>query len=866
MSGLPKGVYCDNLTARVHAMDDQFLDDLLPDFIEEAEEHLQTIEADLLLIERDGAAIDLELVNKVFRGVHSIKGAAGFLGLETIGELAHALESVLDGIRQEEIPPLADIVDALLSSADVLRDLIENVHTSNDRDIATQVQRLQGVVSATNEIAEDLTQTGEKLPPAEATAHAPSTREERAGPSVESTVRVSVSTLDKLMNLVGELVLGRNRLMRVASEVPRVDMKEATHRINQATSELQISVMETRMQPVGNVFSKFPRVVRDLCKKLGKEAELVLAGEDVDLDRSLIEAISDPLTHLVRNSIDHGIETPDARRAAGKPARGRVELSAFHRGGKVHIVIADDGNGISPEALRRAAVLKGLLSETEAQDLNDQEAVNLIFRAGFSTAKEVTDVSGRGVGMDVVRTNLEALSSSIEIESEIGRGSVITIKVPLTLAIMAAVIVTSGGQSFAIPQANVRELVTIRDVRSVEPTPGGPVLRLRGSLLPLVRLDDIVGPELTDKVDWSTPTTVVVVDTGIAVFGICIERYPTAEEIVVKPLGEHLRPIREFGGATILGDGSVALILDVNGIGAGLKLRRIEQLADDETSEGPSTLSSSSSNQEKVLLFSGHDEELFALPLPVLARIERVSASEVREIGGRLVWERTDCIMPLIRPQDVIRAREIAPAPRYMVMVTRVGGHELGLLAPGIHDILETELHLETELKEPGVFGSFQHEGRVVRLLDFAIMAGKADDQRCPQGADDSGPPPPARILFAEDSRFFREQTCNFLKSQGMQVTACEDGLEAWKTLEASSEPFDIVLTDIEMPVMNGLEFTRKIKSDSRFSNLPVIALTSLSGESDISRGQLSGVDDYQVKLDKKGLIQAIRGFMQVAA
>ena len=886
-------------------MTDDSLDDLIPDFIEEAEDHLKTIEADLLTIESSGDDMDLALVNRVFRGIHSIKGGAGFLGLSAIGELSHALESVLDGIRQEEISPLSEVIDACLSAADALREMLVDVGNSNDQDVSEFVVTLAQVLEPVGleqgdelangieggsdaPIVDPLVESalkreecpkeksdGAATPQAQATGacvqaspppeNKPKSPRKDPPSSSATSVRVEVATLDRLMNLAGELVLGRNRLVRIAQSEDSLGFRDAAYNISQVTSDLQESIMSTRMQPIGCVFSKFPRVVRDLCKKLEKKAELTLSGEEVDLDRNLIEAISDPLTHLIRNAVDHGIEMPTARKAARKNSTGRIELSAFHQGGMVNIVVRDDGKGIDPEMLRKSAVKKGVISEQEASTLNDREAVNLIFRAGFSTAEEVTNVSGRGVGMDVVRTNLEALSSSVEIESVVGQGSTITVRVPLTLAIMAAVIVSSGDRSYAISQANVQELVSVRDEGQIVMAAGSPVLKFRGRLLPLLSLEQVVGSAAGKPPRPKAPLTVVVVDSGTTTFGICIERHPDAEEIVVKPLGAHLSKVPEFGGATILGDGTVALILDVAGIAARFELRRPEVSGGEDllhAGEGHATISAEHDN---VVVFAGGGEELFALPLEVLSRIERVPASEIHEVAGRRFWGRKEGTISLTKPHEVFQAAELPESERYVALVSKANGKEFGLLSPWLHDIVVVNLELDLDLKEPGVFGSFLHHGRIVRLLDIEEFTG-SDDGESVKEEGESGGTREITILYAEDSRFFRETTVGFLESEKFKVVACEDGMMAWETLNSEEHQFDIILTDVEMPNMDGLGLARAVKGSERWKDIPVVALSSLGSAADVECGKQAGFDEYQVKLNKKSLIQGIRKWTGVKA
>ena len=501
-------------------------DEILQGFIEESLEHLADIENDLLAIEERGADIDEDLVNKVFRAAHSIKGGAGFMGLTTIQELSHATENVLGLIRSKKLIPTPEIINVLLIASDQLQSMIEDVHNSNEVDISAHLVPLNAIADGTySQSAADPPQRPAKAapppepPPAattpasvESKSPAPRTespapaepvaapaepiaeaeadaeedeleangdigddesgdtadfvvparggsRSKMAGPpaKTETTLRVHVSLLDSLMNLAGELVLSRNQLLQTIGSDDLRNAEAVGQRIDLITSELQEAIMLTRMQPIGNVFSKFPRVVRDLAKKLGKTIDLTIVGKDVELDKTIIEAINDPLTHLVRNSVDHGIEKPADRKRIGKSEVGLVVLKAYHEAGQVVIEISDDGKGLDGEALAASAISKGLLSPEQAQVMSDKEKINLIFLPGFSTAKEVTDVSGRGVGMDVVKTNLDQLGGHVDIISTKGAGTTISIKLPLTLAIIPCQIIETGGERYAIPQVNLEE-------------------------------------------------------------------------------------------------------------------------------------------------------------------------------------------------------------------------------------------------------------------------------------------------------------------------------------------------------------------------------------------------------------------------
>ncbi len=697
-------------------------DDILKEFVIESAEHLAGVESQLLEIEEGGADINHDLVNTVFRAIHSVKGAAGFLGLVKINELAHNLENVLNLIRNQELVPTHAVIDRLLRAADLLRTMIDDVESSNGCDVTVQVEELkqilsgnfeddkesQAVATSIVEVAQTVTSAiaghvsspipsvptpiaDHKLdqpkpqsappgpqPDGDRREVASSPTEQKSGARApESNVRVNVSVLDRLMNLAGELVLGRNQLLQsINSHSDHDHLSAVAARLDQVTSELQEAIMQTRMQPVGAVFNRFPRVVRDLSSKLGKTCSLEIEGSDVEVDKTIIEAIGDPLTHLIRNSVDHGIETPAKRTAVGKKSDGLIRLRAFHQAGKVCIRIEDNGAGIDPARIKAKALSNGLISEAEAAAMSVNDTLRLIFAPGFSTAAEVTDVSGRGVGMDVVKTNIEQIGGTVDIESELGVGSAIHITLPLTLAIIPSMIIGSGEDKFAIPQTNIAELVRVPNAEYQERighVQGAEVLRLRGSLLPLVRLSKVfgtdgdsgAGSEGTDAVSAPRNLNVIVVESGHYRYGIAVDALYDSEEIVVKPLGRQLRELSYLAGATILGDGRVALILDITGIALHANLRSCEELNSDEDE----TQDALGADVHRLLLFDNAPKEHFAIPMACVSRIERTATADVIEVGGTLLLPYRGCTLPLIALEDIINAKPRATDLEHLFVI-----------------------------------------------------------------------------------------------------------------------------------------------------------------------------------------------------
>ncbi len=958
-------------------------DEILQGFIEESLEHLADIENDLLTIEEGGANIDEDLVNKVFRAAHSIKGGAGFMGLTVIQELSHATENVLGLIRSKKLIPTPEIINVLLIASDQLQSMIEDVQNSNEVDISAHLLPLNAIADGSFsqpaqdvEIAkpvavaaaesERVLQKPKPAPPpkpepepvsleepeedpipslpeddelddhdsyADANSsvihpgrmESSSDRQKTSGPpaKTETTLRVHVSLLDSLMNLAGELVLSRNQLLQTIGTDDLRNAEAVGQRIDLITSELQEAIMLTRMQPIGNVFSKFPRVVRDLAKKLNKTIDLNIVGKDVELDKTIIEAINDPLTHLVRNSVDHGIEKPADRKKVGKSEIGLVVLKAYHEAGQVVIEISDDGKGLDGDALAASAVSKGLLTPEQAQAMSDKEKINLIFLPGFSTAKEVTDVSGRGVGMDVVKTNLDQLGGHVDIISAKGVGTTISIKLPLTLAIIPCQIIETGGERYAIPQVNLEELLRIpaNQVQSrVERVGDAEVVRLRGTLLPLIRLADVIGVERTyfdygteevktdrrentaDRRGKESPLfrtandtekkaaphdqsfhrsvldrrnsassalNIVVVSTGAMKYGLIVDRLQDSEEIVIKPLGRHLQQCKGYAGATIMGDGRIALILDVSNLARMARLNSLD--GSDRAAEVAKAAADAlraQKDKQSLLIFKSSEVEHFAVPLNQVERIEKIKRSDIEELGGKRVMKYRGGSLILICVDDLAAVHPLADNEDLLVIVFNIAKRAIGLLAIGPIDALEVSADIDdTTLSQPGIMGSIiidQHTTMLVNVFEMAQSLFpqwfEEREKIVIETTDDSSPP---TILIAEDSRFFRNQVKGYMTEVGYQVIEAEDGVEAWNKLHEFGDQIAMLVTDIEMPNMNGFDLTIKIRKDERYAKLPIIALTTLASAEDVAKGQAVGVDEYHIKLDKERLMVSVHDYMK---
>ncbi len=1120
--------------------------ELLQMFVEESREHLDGIESSFLEIEEMGEDVDADLVNGVFRAIHSVKGGAGFLGLEVIKDLAHSMENVLNQIRNRRIIPTPELVSVLLSSLDVLKDLIENVEESGEVDVSEQLAALEEVVRAQqnpSEEGEDVTAKEEKkeenesasatesntaaeletqpnagtatesiqentvsgdsaeqielkLPhghtifkrtpqefqqarkggkflyvaifnwekdldkkerclekqvadikmvgtvleqkidleaipelemlspsvlvpfyvlfatvlepyiipslisipkkqiflvtrdyklisldkeseisdaladdvssesveevkeekisaPEQKEKSAPKTEEQpktetpkntkkskktveqkaassggdgksaeagskpaktlprmRSVISKSSTLRVHVDLLDRLMNLAGELVLTRNQLLQNFYSHEEKGLENAVQRVDLITSELQEAIMSTRMQPIGIVFNKFQRVVHDLSKSLGKQVTLITEGEDVELDKTIIEAIGDPLTHLVRNAVDHGIEMPEVRLQQGKKLPATVKLSAKHEAGQVIIQVADDGAGIDPEKIRQKALQLKLAPKAKLESMPDNEVIRFIFQPGFSTAEKVTDVSGRGVGMDVVYSNLSRLGGSVDIESRVGKGTTILIKLPLTLAIIPSLIVGVQGLRFALPQVNLVELVRIPAAKvkeRIEKIDDAAVLRLRGELLPLIRISDalqmqrkilnpVTGEYIIDRRqliydrrspclgEENTPPppvedkrknpvdrrhhiqsayNIVVVNAGELHFGLIVDELLDSEEIVVKPLGRHLRNIPTYAGATILGDGRAALILDVAGISSVMELKVVKDKAKEKIRH---ERMANIQDAQSLLLVKNASDEQFGIPLGLISRLEKIHRDDIEYTSGKQTIKYRGGTLILCNIEDVanVKPREDVEYP--YILIFPFAGKEVGIVVSEILDVVEYTMRIDEEtFRQPGILGSAIIGGETTLLLNvYEIFSTvlpewvkeKKEVHKKKQNEQ-------ATILLVEDSRFFLNQVKGFTEDAGYHVLTALDGVLAMEILNNPEYEVDIVLTDIEMPNMDGIELTRQIRQHSRYAQIPVIALTSVAAEEVKQQALDAGVDDYLIKLDRENVLERIAYFLK---
>lgn len=974
---------------------------ILDEFVMEAREHLSAVETDILGMEGASVQEQKNLVDRLFRAVHSIKGSAGFLGLTAIGSLTHAMEALLSLVRSGDMRVDNALADLLLSGVDHVQTLLDDVENSNAVDVSAIQGRLEalleirlpdaarreretpallctqesllpfpvsayvlnridkaknlyllrydlgsmekegkkpmaviaGLLSAgeiveaelsletfdlrralprgplsyqvlyASILEEDLIPMVSGLDPQailpvsrdeacalqvspqekkqalvclpekkKAPSQAPCTSGEPTPPMASpprtdfpgkiphiqdksGSIRIRLDILDRLMTLAGELVLVRNQHL-LASELSA----NLSQRLDTVTTELQQTIMRTRMQPIGNVFAKLPRMVRDLSHKLEKSIDLVMEGQDVELDKSILEALADPLTHLIRNACDHGIESPEERRAVGKPETGRIHIAARHEAGQIILVLTDDGRGMDTEKIRQKALKMGLKRENEMALMSKEELCQLTLLSGFSTADRVSEVSGRGVGMDVVKTAIETLGGTLSLSSLEGEGSRFRISLPLTLAIIPCLTVRVGEDRFAIPQVNLEELVRLYDGEistRISCVGAHEVCRLRESLLPMVRLKEVLKrPEpFTEaiqsqiartprkKEDAGNSLTFAVVKVGSHRFGLEVDAVIGTEEIVVKPMHPTLKSLPLYSGATIMGDGEVALILDIEGIA---RHTAVPLAASAETATHKPVTTQS------VLLTASGPHEQFAMALQLVRRVEKISKKAIERMGDREFINLDGVPTRILRLENIL---PVSPAPdseSFHLLLPKFSEKPFGILFSEIRDIVDIPLDLATKnVPGKGILGAAIIHDRLSLFLDPFELIESAEpdwfeDKKKRQEKKQS------RILLAEDTVFFTQLVRSYLESDGHRVQTVANGREALRRLR--EDPFDLLVSDIEMPEMNGWELIREVRKDAMLNRTRAIALTALATDADRARTLAAGFDAFEVKIDRETL------------
>ncbi len=836
--------------------------ELLDDFLTECNENLEQIDNDLVHLEQNPS--DLDVIKKIFRSIHTVKGASGMFGLSRLEKVAHAAEDVLNKMRDGGIAPSSQNIDPILKAVDIIKGILAHLGEHKEEpegDDSLVIRALVAVLSGEATNLENATPpaSSESLETAEG-ASSPSARsaaQKTKSAPAETTLRVHVDVLDRLMNLVGELVLNRNQLVQLIRGVDESEFHNPINQLDRVTSSLQESVMKTRMQPIGVAWGKLPRIVRDLSANSGKKLNLIMEGQDTEVDRQILQAIQDPLLHCVRNSADHGIENPQQRAAASKNPEGNICLRAYHEGGLIVVEVQDDGKGIDAEVIRRKAVERGLVSSEAAAHLAPAEVLRFIFEAGFSTAQEVTEVSGRGVGMDVVKSNVEKIGGNVDIFSEVGKGTTIRITIPLTLAIISALIVRVGDDPldvFALPQSSVLELVRITpdNSDSIERVENSKFLRLRDSLLPLIDLRKILELGDSDNLSDAGEFSIVVCQIGDSRFGLIAREIFDTQEVVVKAPGHYLKEIQVYAGATILGDGRVILILDIGRI-SEMGLSAVANSTDQTTAGADEIKKLENSDKTQLLLIRSTKNNPMAIPLALVSRLEEFDSSRFERADGKNFVQYRGALLQVLSVDDTWMPPSEGVVP---AIIFSDGEKSMGLAVNKIKDIVAANLSVESSGKSQGVLGAAIVDGEVTEVVDVYSYLLKAFPDWFANrklGATKQK----KKILLVEDSPFFRDMIRPVLESQNYFVKTACDGAEGLKIL-SSDENFDLVLTDIEMPNKDGWDLMRDIRSTQRFDNLPVVAMTTLNDESSRAKAVDLGFTKYLIKFDQDELLSAI--------
>ncbi len=888
----------------------------LTEFKQEIDELLERVTADLGLVEKQSHSV--ETLQSVYRDVHSLKGSAQLFGCKQLGQISHALETCLEPIRSGDMELTPDLLDRVFTAIDLIKRIAMSLdadgretpfHQDVSRVLGSLVDATSSRSGNTNYLLREAAIVGRDTPlpeptpvgaPVKSTANppslatAPSTGAETATTTNDS-IRVQVGVLDDLMNLAGELVLIRNQVVQFTKgDGNKNELQNLAHRLSLVTTEIQNEVMKTRMQPIGNVLNKFQRVVRDLARELGKQVELTMTGTETELDKTLLEAIKDPLTHIVRNAVDHGIELPAERTHAGKKPLGGIHISAFHEGGQVIVEIRDNGRGLSRSKIAAKALSRGILTQDQVDRLPEREIYNLIFAPGFSTAEQVSSVSGRGVGMDVVRSNIEKVGGVVDLESEEGKGTTLRLRIPLTLAIVPALVVRCGLERFAIPQVKLVELVRInlamqdgasRQGGAIEYIQGKPVYRLRGQLLPIVSLaaelgiqGQLISTDLSTFKDGKVDAlNVVVLNADRGQFGLVVDEIEDSTDIVIKPLESFVKNIGVFAGATVMGDGSVALTLDISGLAARCNLwTRTAQERSLEAEEQTSTAKKHDLMEYLVVDLGTKDR--WVIPLCLVNRLEEFPLKQIESAHGQKVVQYRDRVIHVIDSVDVLGksrpgiSRSMAAGKQdhddtVRAIIVEKRGRLHAVAVHRICDVIGTfEAIQDTEQDDSLIIGHLTYDHHIYSVIDILALIdshyGRAPVRNNAQSLkqhDQQKRRRDFRILYAEDNAFFRKHVAKILTEAGFRIDSAADGEQAIETLtRAEPDSFSLVLSDIEMPRMSGYELAKAIRADQRWKRLPLIALTTKFGQGDIELGNSAGFTRYLEKLNADQLIHEL--------
>jgi two-component system chemotaxis sensor kinase CheA len=884
------------------------MDDLIGEFLTETNESLGLLDIELVKLEKNPE--DQQILGLIFRVMHTIKGTCGFLGLPRLEHVAHASENVMGKIRDGAMTATPEVISLVLTSIDRIKELIQKLEElgkepeGDDTEIINLLnacaESCGGSLSGSapppptpveampmddvetdaggNVSLEELERIFQNTPVDAAIAAnvivpvkpTPKKAQQDAvaeglkaveqhgeGGNVSGqSIRVNIDVLENLMQMVSELVLTRNQLIQIARNRNDPEFITPMQRLSHITTDLQEGVMKTRMQPIGNAWAKFPRLIRDLALELKKKIELKMLGAETELDRQMLEMIKDPLTHMVRNSADHGLEGPDERRAAGKNEVGTVTLSAYHEGGHILIKIIDDGRGINIERVKQKALANGIATQSEIDQMSEQQICQFIFKAGFSTAEKVTSVSGRGVGMDVVITNIQKIGGSVELFSVQGKGSTFVIKLPLTLAIMPALVVECSKQRFAIPQIGVSEIVSIFTEEPkdyvIEEINGSKVLRLREHLLPLFSLQQLL--QLPEQSAQAEELFVVVCHVASYEFGLIVDRVFDTEEIVVKPVAPVLKAIEVYSGATILGDGSVIMILDPNGIVKTAGMANPNGTKDDAANEKKGFIED---QLVTFLVFKAGGKTTKCVPLELVSRLEEIKADTIEWSGHSQVVQYRGDLMHLITLDSNYTIPETGIV---QVVVFSDEGRILGVVVEEILDIAEAYMEVKGTNVNTGSLGSLIINEKSTDLLDIGHFFAQHFKDWHKAEAEKESDQSATHVLLIDDSPFFRKFMKPILTAAKYRVTTAESAIQAVEWIEGGFT-CNAIITDIDMPEMDGIEFLQKFRSMGK--QTPVVALSSFSNDEILMKTDDVKFDGYVSKANRDALVATLGKILQ---
>jgi two-component system chemotaxis sensor kinase CheA len=778
------------------------MDELIADFLVETSDSLQILDNEL--VELENRPQDIELLNSIFRVMHTIKGTCGFFGMSKLASVAHAGENIMDKLRNKQLSVNSEIISSILEVVDVIKEIVshikDNQGTEPDKDYSSFIEKINNVAVAKDIIRVNSSEEVASYPEVESLDH--------LGPQ---SIKVSVELLEDMMEIVSELVLNRNQLIQLDRNIGDNRFSLSVQRLNTITTSLQEAIMKTRMQPISSAWVKLPRMLRDLSKELNKKIKLVMIGSDTELDRQLIESIKDPLVHMIRNAADHGIELPTDRLAAGKPEEGTITLNAYHQGGHIIIEVSDDGFGVRIKKVKNKILKNNLATEKELEEMSDMQVKQFIFKGGFSTAEVVTGVSGRGVGMDVVKNNIEDIRGTIELNSIEGKGSCFVIKIPLTLAIMPVLVVEACSKKFGIPQINVVEIVRTEDgsEHMIEEINGNKVLRLRDALLPLVTLSEVL--KLSNAV--LDQYFIIVCDINDFHLGIVVENVYNIEEIVLKPLPKLLRALPVYSGNTLLGNGDIIMILDPSGVAQYKTTLDLYEGSEDEKLKRQFYKSFG-------YLAVKCGEASKAISLELITRLEEIDVSRIELSNGRPVVQYYGDLMYLCAFDDQYKI------PSSGIQKIVVFGDEcqtIGLMVDDIIDIIEQEVDskaIDENDDGPIVLnGKVMDKIEVYKIFEGLFFSKKFMNSKLPLNVKHN-------ILLVNNSAFFRKMMLESLKEKGFEVLGAKDAAEALEILRDKSKRVDLVITDINMPEMDGFQFAKICKEDPELRKIPIMALT----------------------------------------